>query len=252
MVNLVLGGDHVVFLEALSTVLTRQGYETGMVAGSEGEIVRSVRREQPHACIIDRQIAAIDDIQVFSKILDASSGTAIVIVGADPAAQAADRALDAGAAAYVHKSRSLGVLVRALERVLSGQIVVDVPKTRPASPKPGGVQSLTARLTSRERECLMLLVEGLNTAAMVERLGVSRTTVRTHLQAVLTKLGVHSRLEAASFAVRHGLPDQWAAEDLASAASTVRVIRRRPAADRNASRPTMHRRPVAGQGLGLN
>jgi len=42
--------------------------------------------------------------------------------------------------------------------------------------------------------------------------------VRTHLQAVLIKLGVHSRLEAASFAVKHGLPEAWAAEDLASAA----------------------------------
>jgi len=46
---------------------------------------------------------------------------------------------------------------------------------------------------------------------MVGRLGVSRTTVRTHLQAVLTKLGVHSRLEAASFAVHHRLPELWAA-----------------------------------------
>ena len=61
----------------------------------------------------------------------------------------------------------------------------------------------------------MMLVEGLDTAAMVERLGVSRTTVRTHLQAVLTKLGVHSRLEAASFAVRHRLPDLWAGEKAA-------------------------------------
>jgi Bacterial regulatory proteins, luxR family len=73
----------------------------------------------------------------------------------------------------------------------------------------------------------MLLVEGLSTAAMVERLGVSRTTVRTHLQAVLIKLGVHSRLEAASFAVRHGLPDKWAAEDLASALPPVPAVRPR-------------------------
>ena len=58
----------------------------------------------------------------------------------------------------------------------------------------------------------MMLVEGLDTAAMVDLLGVSRTTVRTHLQSVLTKLGVHSRLEAASFAVRHRLPDLWSGE----------------------------------------
>jgi two-component system, NarL family, nitrate/nitrite response regulator NarL len=222
LVSLVLGGDHVVFLDALSTVLAARGYVTCTVAGSTGEIVRSVRRERPDVCIIDRPAVALDDLAFLSSVRDASSGTAIVLVSADPAERAAGLALDAGAAAYVHKSRSLGMLVRALECVLSGQIVVDLPKARPAIPRQRGSQPLTARLTCRERECLMLLVEGLSTAAMVERLGVSRTTVRTHLQSVLIKLGVHSRLEAASFAVRHGLPDQWAAEDLAVAASTVR------------------------------
>jgi two-component system nitrate/nitrite response regulator NarL len=50
-----------------------------------------------------------------------------------------------------------------------------------------------------------LLIEGLDTAAIARKLTVSRATVRTHVQSVLTKLGVHSRLEAASFAVRHRL-----------------------------------------------
>jgi DNA-binding CsgD family transcriptional regulator len=64
---------------------------------------------------------------------------------------------------------------------------------------------LAAYLTIRERECLRLLVEGLGTAQMAVRLGVSPATVRTHVQSLLTKLGVHSRLEAASLAVRHRL-----------------------------------------------
>ncbi len=64
---------------------------------------------------------------------------------------------------------------------------------------------LAAYLTIRERQCLQLLVEGLDTAQMAVRLGVSPATVRTHVQSLLTKLGVHSRLEAASLAVRHRL-----------------------------------------------
>ena len=70
-----------------------------------------------------------------------------------------------------------------------------------------------------------MLVEGLDTAAIVARLGISRTTVRTHLQAVLTKLGVHSRLEAASFAVRHGLPGAWSGDDPAIVPDRMRPIR---------------------------
>src|SRR6202034_970986 len=77
---------------------------------------------------------------------------------------------------------------------------------------------MASHLTSRERECLMMLVEGLDTAAMVDLLGVSRTTVRTHLQSVLTNLGVHSRLEAVSFAVRHRLPDLWSGDSVPAAA----------------------------------
>ena len=129
--------------------------------------------------------------------------------------------------------------------MLRGEVVVDVPQVQSPrrSPEPNQALRLASHLTGRERECLMMLVEGLDTAAMVGRLGVSRTTVRTHLQAVLTKLGVHSRLEAASFAVRHRLPDLWAAGEgvpaaapavrpaaapAARAASTVRPIRPRP------------------------
>jgi DNA-binding CsgD family transcriptional regulator len=91
---------------------------------------------------------------------------------------------------------------------------------------------MASHLTSRERECLMMLVEGLDTAAMVDLLGVSRTTVRTHLQSVLTKLGVHSRLEAASFAVRHRLPDLWSGEMPAAMAGTARPSSMRPSAVR--------------------
>ena len=66
---------------------------------------------------------------------------------------------------------------------------------------------LAAFLTVRERECLQLLVEGLDTAGIATKLGVSAATVRTHVQSLMTKLGVHSRLEAASYAVRNRLLD---------------------------------------------
>jgi DNA-binding NarL/FixJ family response regulator len=86
-------------------------------------------------------------------------------------------------------------------------VVVDVPKApgtrRP--PQQDAARRLAAFLTGRERQCLTLLVEGLDTTGMAAKLGVSQATVRTHVQSLLTKLGVHSRLEAASFAVRYRL-----------------------------------------------
>jgi two-component system nitrate/nitrite response regulator NarL len=67
------------------------------------------------------------------------------------------------------------------------------------------IRDLAATLTKRERECLALLVEGVGTGEMASVLAVSELTVRSHIQRLLQKLGAHSRLEAASLAVRHGL-----------------------------------------------
>jgi two-component system, NarL family, nitrate/nitrite response regulator NarL len=213
--RLVLGDNHVVFLDALSTVLSQHGYAVGAIARDPAEMVALVRRDRPDACLIDRNIPLGDDAETIRRLRAAGDGTSVVVLGANAGHEAVGRVLDAGASGYLHQSRGVGALISALERVLRGEVVVDVPQV-PAprrTAQPNQALRLAAHLTGRERECLMLLVEGLDTAAMVQRLGVSRTTVRTHLQSVLTKLGVHSRLEAASFAVRHRLPDLWSSRE---------------------------------------
>ena len=68
-----------------------------------------------------------------------------------------------------------------------------------------GCANSPAYLTPREYECLALVVSGMDTAAMSRQLGVSRTTIRSHVQSMLMKLSVHSRLEAAALAVQHHL-----------------------------------------------
>ena len=229
--RLVLGDDHVVFLDALSTVLTQHGYAISPVARSATEMVALVRRDRPDVCVIDCPAVLDDDARTSGRVRAASDSTSVLLLSPNPDTAAVGRALDAGASGYLHQSRGVGELLGALERVLRGEIVVDVPDVQPPSQRmaPNQALRLAGHLTSRERECLLMLVEGLDTAAMVARLCVSRTTVRTHLQAVLGKLGVHSRLEAASFAVRHGLPDLWSSgQSLPAPAGTVRQIRPAP------------------------
>jgi two-component system, NarL family, nitrate/nitrite response regulator NarL len=228
--TIVLGDDHVVFLDALSTVLSQQGHVVCGVARDPAELVTLVSVHRPDACLIDHNVPGDDDATSIGLALAACETTSVIVLGADRGSDAVGRALDAGASGYLHQSRGVGALVSALERVLDGEVVVDVPdgppSRRPA--EPSQALRLAAQLTGRERECLLMLVEGLDTAAMVDLLGVSRTTVRTHLQSVLTKLGVHSRLEAASFAVRHRLPDLWSGENLPAAVGAARPGAARP------------------------
>jgi DNA-binding CsgD family transcriptional regulator len=139
--------------------------------------------------------------------------------------------LHAGASGYLHKTRGVSALTRAIDRVQRGEVVVDVPKPGPARPpaRQDDAHRLAAFLTVRERECLELLVEGLDTAGIAAKLGVSAATVRTHVQSLMTKLGVHSRLEAASYAVRYRLLEEEVPRFPFTGTGLVRGQRRRAA-----------------------
>lgn len=208
MTGLVIGDDHSVFLDAMSAVLIQRGYQV-TVARSVRDTIESVRRKQPDVCLIDRHFAGDSGITAIGPMLAASGRTKILVLSADPDTEGIRQALQAGASGYLHKTRGVAALTRAIERVQRGEVVVDVPKPRPARERARSddARRLAAFLTARERECLNLLVEGLDTSGIATKLGVSAATVRTHVQSVLTKLGVHSRLEAASYAVRFGLLD---------------------------------------------
>jgi two-component system, NarL family, nitrate/nitrite response regulator NarL len=210
MTDVVIGDDHVVFLDALSSVLTEHGCAVTK-ATTVAETIGAVSRRQPDVCLMDRYFADDDGISALDQIADASPRTKVLILSADGDSDAIMRAMRAGASGYVHKTRGVSVLKRTIERVLRGEVVIEVPSPASIQPQLARRQEalrLATYLTTRERQCLELLVEGHDTADMVAKLGVSAATVRTHVQAMLNKLGVHSRLEAAAFAVQHGLLDQ--------------------------------------------
>ncbi|MGH3521283.1 MAG: response regulator [Mycobacterium sp.] len=205
MKTIVLGDDHAVFLESLVAVLTGQGFRVPAIARSLTGTVEAVRHHHPDVCLLARRFSDGDGIGAIGRIIAASPATRIIILAADRDADAMRQAVRLGAVGYVHKTCGVRKLVHTLERVLDGAVVLDAPRLPKARSDMSEARRLAAHLTARERECLALLVEGLDTPAMTLRLGVSTTTVRSHVQALLTKLGVHSRLEAATFAVRYDL-----------------------------------------------
>jgi two-component system, NarL family, nitrate/nitrite response regulator NarL len=210
MTNVVIGDDHAVFLDALCTVLSEQGFSVTK-ATTVAETVRAVRKRQPAVCLIDRHFGDSDDgVHAIGQVQGACPTVKVLILSADGDSGAILSAMRAGAAGFVHKTRGVTVLRQTIERVLQGEVVVEAPAAtgvQPGLAAQHDARRLAAYLTAREWQCLELLVDGQDTAAMVATLGVSSATVRTHVQSLLGKLGVHSRLEAASFAVQHGLLD---------------------------------------------
>lgn len=207
MTSIVLGDDHAVFVESLVSVLAAEGFSVLAAAGSLTATIDAVRTHRPEVCLVDRHFADGDAVAAIDNILAVSPGTRVLILTADRDTEVMLRAIKVGATGYVHKTRGVRALVEAVARVADGEVVVDAPRTSRQRTAGNDARRLAEHLTARERECLTLLVEGLDTRAMTERLGVSTTTVRSHVQGVLTKLGVHSRLEAASLAVRYDLVD---------------------------------------------
>jgi two-component system, NarL family, nitrate/nitrite response regulator NarL len=204
--SLVLGDDHGVFLDAMAAVLGQHGY-TVAVSRTIAGTLQAVRQRKPDVCLLDRYFAGADGIEVVGELLDASPDTKILVLSADPDTDGVLHALRSGAAGYLHKTRGVTAVVAAIERVRRGEVVVDVPRATagPWPEKQDDLHRLAGYLSPREQDCLGLMVDGLDTSAMAARFGVSQATVRTHVQSVLTKLGVHSRLEAASLAVRYRL-----------------------------------------------
>jgi two-component system nitrate/nitrite response regulator NarL len=208
MTKIAIADGYRLFAEALGAMLSHNGYQIVAVALSAAELMALLRREEADLVLINRHLPDADGLEVVSAILEARAAARVIVLAADDDPTGAVEVLARGARGYVHKSRGIGALTESIQRVLHDEVVVSAVATSAPGRGQGAVteaQRLSRYLTSRERECLEMLVAGLSTKAMARQLGVETTTVRTHVQAVLNKLGAHSRLEAAAYAARHGL-----------------------------------------------
>lgn len=165
----------------------------------------------PDLVLLDAQLRDGSGGVVCAEVKTACGARVVVIGGRNDPEQLL-AAVEAGADGYVTREMRLERLVAALRQVLDGQAVVPaqmlgallrslIERNREAD----RIRELAVRLTRREREVLELLAEGCGHEAIADILVISPQTARTHIQSVITKLGVHSRLEATALAVRHGL-----------------------------------------------
>jgi two-component system nitrate/nitrite response regulator NarL len=218
MTRLVLADNHAVFLDAIGEVLSHRGFTVAAAVTDITALVPALRAEQPDMCLLDRHFGSADGLDAIGAMRAAAPHTRIIVLSADRDGNGVLRALRAGAAGYLHKAHTVAVLIAAIERVMAGEIVTELPDRERAQDWPDDAHRLAAHLTAREWECLAMLVDGMDTTGIAAALSVSRTTVRTHVQALMAKLGVHSRLEAASYAMRYRLLDDMPAAPRAAPA----------------------------------
>lgn len=198
--------DHAVFADSLAVVLREKGHDVVGVVYSPEAALRLLPGVRADVCLIDLRFPAGSVLGSLPELVATAPGTRFVVLtgSADPGT--VETGLAAGVRGFAHKGQQAGEIVDLLARVHAGEVVVD-PETAgrlPARPRTEA-QRLANYLTPREREVLTRLVRGENTAALARSMKITRSTARSHVQSVLTKLGVHSQREAVIVAARHGL-----------------------------------------------
>jgi DNA-binding NarL/FixJ family response regulator len=142
----------------------------------------------------------ISGTRMIRALLDARPGLGIVAHGDRPERHVAAEAIKAGARAYVSKSSPASELSRAVDAA-AAETETFVDRAT------GGDGMPTSALTRRQREILQLFADGLSTDRAAAALGLSPETVRTHIKAVLARLGARDRAHAVAIAFRGGLID---------------------------------------------
>lgn len=202
-VRVLLLGERTLFTEALRFVLESFGMTADVVAHGESAL-QAARRARPHLVLVDLE-GAPNGAAVGRSLARESPDTKLMAVTPRYDPEVLSAALAAGFHGYLTKDTPLTRFARLIDATLSGEALARWPLGRGPALGPNGDRPAVVRLTPREREVLSLLAVGASGRDIAERLGISPNTVRTHIRSVLGKLDCHTRLEAATFAVRVGL-----------------------------------------------
>jgi two-component system nitrate/nitrite response regulator NarL len=164
-----------------------------------------VASHRPDLVLVDIGLPDQSGLEVGSMILRDWPETKVIAVTALEDGKLAQEAIRVGFQGYVTKNVDMHQFISALRSVLAGSTVM--PQQLVVRRHRSELDAQIEGLTGRELEVLALLARGFSSHGIAAELGLAPNTVRTHVQNILTKLQVHSRLEAAAFAVRHGLAD---------------------------------------------
>lgn len=195
--------DHRMFAEALGAMLaTQEDIEVVGTASSLAAGVADALRLRPSVVLMDYRLPDGEGTTAARAIRGANPQTSVLLVTAHAEESLLREALRAGCSGILTKGRSIHELVGAVRRAAEGQTVVSRSAVdRVVRWNDGG----TPLLSDRQVEVLRLLAEGLDAAGIADRLGISVVTVRNHLQSCNRRLGVHSKTQAVSEAIRRGI-----------------------------------------------
>ncbi|GGN09489.1 helix-turn-helix transcriptional regulator [Terrabacter tumescens] len=198
-------------LDSLSASLTARGHDVVAATVTAEAALDAVGTHDPDVCLLDYCYPEGTCDVVLRRMTELHPRTRVVVLSATLEPHVVAAVLGAGATGFVSKSRTIQDICEAMDRAVQGHVTVDPQLLRQAFAAPVSKGPLwSARfLTEREWDVLRCITRGLTTKQIASELGIRHATARTHVQHLLSKLGVHSRLEAAALISAHGDTETW-------------------------------------------
>src|SRR5438067_13933802 len=173
--------------------------------GTVGECVQAAAELNPDVVLLDFRLPDGTGPDAAAAIRGVRPAAKMIFLTREDTEGARFAAVQSGASAFLHKSRAAAEVVAAIRDVARGKILITPRTIATLLAKRRGIEAQLERLTPREKEVRRLMAEGQTSRTIAAELGISYTTVRTHIRRLGSKLAVHSKLDAIIQAREPGL-----------------------------------------------
>ena len=207
-IRIVVIDDHTLFRRGITALLSRvPGFAVVGEAADGFDGIRAVAAHRPDVVLLDLHMPGISGIDAMQAILKEAPGTHIVMLTVSEEADDLMLALRAGALGYLLKNIESDFLVESVRRAADGESVMSPEMTAKLmrEVRTGATAPRRRRSRPREREILAYLARGASNKEIARDLDVAESTVKIHVQHILRKLELTSRVQAAVWAVEHGI-----------------------------------------------
>ncbi len=208
-VDVLVVDDHAIWRGGVRSMLEDTEFRIVGEAASGKEALEAARRAPPRLILLDIRMAGGDGLDALQALKQEHPRAAVVMLTTYDNPTYMARAVAGGAAGYLLKGIERDGLLQALRAVAGGEMLLHpqdlVRSLRGLGAEGAGAADLIEPLTSREEEVLRLLATGLPNREIAPILFVAESTVKTHIEHIIGKLGVSDRVQAAVWAARHGL-----------------------------------------------
>ena len=211
-IRVLVADDQRVVREGLGTLLgLLTGVEVVGTAADGNQAVALAIQLQPDVVLMDLRMPHCDGVEATRRLRDHDASIKVLVLTTYTDDRSVIDALRAGARGYLTKDAGAAEIREALQRVTSGQAAIDpavqhhLVSAIATCPSTAATPQLPAGLTQREAEVLTLIAQGLSNTEIADRLVVSETTVKSHVNHLFAKTGVRDRAQAVTYAYQHGL-----------------------------------------------